>query len=208
MDEIGDLPEAVQAKLLRVLVSGTLTRLGESSPRTVDVRFIGATHKDLEGGSFRKDLFTRLSDWVLRIPSLAQRKADVLPLVERFYGALVETPEVAEALVLHDWPMNVREVVKLAGRLKTLVGQDDLQVDDLPQTLQDRVAYRFAEEGSAVPYPEDPNTAAPSRDILVAALAKANGNVSSAAEANGWHRTQLYRWLKRRGINPKAYRAG
>ncbi|MEQ9500963.1 MAG: sigma 54-interacting transcriptional regulator [Deltaproteobacteria bacterium] len=206
LDEIGDLPEALQAKLLRVLETGEVARLGAEGSKKVDVRFIGATHKDLEGGAFRKDLFARLSDWVLRLPPLKDRKADVLPLFDHFLGdAESYGPEVAEALLLHDWPMNVRELRKLAQRLRTLADSGVVALDDLPSTLTERLAHRFEEE---VEDPDDPNIAAPPREELEAALRACKGNVKDTAAANGWHRTQLYRWLKRRAIDPKAFRDG
>ncbi|HSH00719.1 MAG TPA: sigma 54-interacting transcriptional regulator, partial [candidate division Zixibacteria bacterium] len=114
LDEIGDMPLSVQAKLLRALEEKEVVRLGDSTPRRVDVRFISATHKDLhsamERGDFRQDLYYRLSALSFRIPALRERREDIPLLIQRFSaGSSVEiTQEALQALVAYDWPGNVR----------------------------------------------------------------------------------------------------
>lgn len=208
LDEVGDLPEPVQAKLLRVLETGEVQRLGEETRRTLDLRVVAATHRNLENFGFRKDLYARLGDWVLRIPPLSDRRADVLDLFDFFLQAESPRPyssEFAEALLLYDWPMNVRELKKLARRLANLrTGDRILDVEDLPELLQTMLEHRFEEF-------EDPEEAddisAPPRQALEALLAATRGNVKQAAIDYGCHRNQLYRWLRRRRIDPRAFRA-
>ena len=207
LDEVGDLPEPVQAKLLRVLETGEVQRLGEERRRILDLRVVAATHKNLDNLDFRKDLFARLGDWVLRIPSLAERRADILDLFDFFLETEEPRPyssEFAEALLLYDWPMNVRELQKMARRLANLrTGNRVLDVEDLPELLQGMLDHRF-EEAEEI---EDEEVNAPPREELEALLAATEGNVKQAAIEYGCHRNQLYRWLRRRRIDPRVFRA-
>ncbi len=217
LDEVGDLPGPVQAKLLRVLEDKTIQPLGGGAPVSVDVRVVAATHIDLEDTGFRQDLLARLCDWVLRIPSLAERRADVLTLFKHFLRTEFPdrpvrdaTPEFYEALLLHDWPMNVRELRKLTKRLEQLAGEGPFELIDLPLELRGPLAQRFDKTApvSAAAAPADPASedGMPTPEALESALAQAKGNVKAAANDNGWHRTQLYRWLKRAGIDPARFR--
>lgn len=214
LDEVGDLPGHLQAKLLRVLEDSVVRRLGSSEHRKVDFRIVAATHVDLEESGFRRDLLARLQDWVLRIPRLADRKADVLALWSHFFGAPGNVPEMTaefrEALLLYDWPMNVRELRRLARRVTELAPPGEaVDVHMLPRALRAPLVQRLDEAASREPPPrpaiDDSNT--PGYDVIVAALTAAQGNVKQAALDNGWHRTQLYRWLKRLQINPSTFRA-
>ena len=123
LDEVGELPLTTQAKLLRVLESGEVTRVGAVRPRNVDVRFVAATHRDLRllvaNGQFREDLFFRLDGIAIRIPPLRERIAEIVPLAERFIveaGAAAGDaapslgPDAAARLRAHSWPGNVREL--------------------------------------------------------------------------------------------------
>lgn len=221
LDEVGDLPAPVQAKLLRVLEDKTIQPLGGGAPVAVDVRVVAATHVDLEDTGFRRDLLARLCDWVLRIPSLADRRADVLTLFKHFQRTEFPhrpvregTPEFYEALLLYGWPMNVRELRKLAKRLEQLAGDAPFTLSDLPAEMRAPLASRFgadvptprAASQSGATAPAEPDDGMPSIDALETALAEAKGNVKAAAIAGGWHRTQLYRWLKRAGIDPARFR--
>ena len=123
LDEVGELPLTTQAKLLRVLESGEVTRVGAVKPRSVDVRFVAATHRDLSvlvaNGKFREDLFFRLDGVAIRIPPLRERTAEIVPLAESF---IIEAgvaagqpppslaPDAAARLRSHVWPGNVREL--------------------------------------------------------------------------------------------------
>lgn len=228
LDEVGDLPVPLQAKLLRVLEDGIVQPLGGSSADKVDLRVVAATHEDLEGGEFRRDLLARLCDWTLRLPPLSDRKADILPLFQHFlsdegHGGGEFDAEVAEALLLHDWPMNVRELRKLARRLVVLTGpHEPPPLSSLPAELRAPLERRYG--GAAIPAGRPSSVTSsgageprplsalgdddgsPDRQTLENALADARGNVKLAAQRSGWHRTQLYRWLKRHGIDPARYR--
>jgi two-component system, NtrC family, response regulator AtoC len=125
LDEIGELPLDTQAKLLRVLESGELMRLGASEPRRVDIRYIAATSRDLPAmvadGSFRADLYFRLNGFTFKVPALRDRVADILPLARHFAGAdVVLAPEAEQALVAHPWPGNVRELRRTIERARVL----------------------------------------------------------------------------------------
>jgi DNA-binding NtrC family response regulator len=213
LDEVGDLPAPLQAKLLRVLEDSTVRRIGSSESRKVDLRIVAATHIDLEASAFRRDLLARLGDWVLRIPSLAERKADVLSLWEHFFGAedsgLVTTAEFKEALLLYDWPMNVRELRKLARRVAELAPPGEpVDVHLLPRAIRQPLMTRMAGQAEAEEplYEEVDDSNTPGRDVIIEALQATRGNVKQAAIDNQWHRTQLYRWLKRLRIDPSVYR--
>ena len=139
LDEVGDLPAAAQVKLLRVLEDRRLTRLGAIAPRELDVRFVSATHRDLRAavasGSFREDLYYRLSGITLAIPPLRERLAELTGLVEQFVAegsARVgrTPPSVAPATIArlraHTWPGNIRELKNVIERALVLCGGDVL----------------------------------------------------------------------------------
>lgn len=138
LDEIGEMPLNIQAKLLRVLESGEVTRLGESKPRTVDVRIIAATNKDLknevEKGKFREDLFYRLNVITFKIPPLRERKSDIILLAKYFlkkftFDELKLSDTAMEFIQNYDWPGNVRELqneIKRATILADKVIEPDL----------------------------------------------------------------------------------
>jgi two-component system NtrC family response regulator len=234
LDEIGRLPESAQAKLLRTLEDGTVQPLGSAQSHTVSVRVVGATneHIDAEGGSFRRDLYARLSTWVVRLSSLAERRADVLPLFEHFVRlrrpglAQVElTGEFAEALLLYAWPENVRQVRNLADRVCELVDRSTpFDVVHLPEIMQRPIrarahgtpAPRSGSTGSGGPssfsgdleatIPGQSMVKRPDRGVIEAALAEAGGNVAEASRSKGWHATQLRRWVDALGIDLDAFR--
>ena len=222
LDELGELPLSLQAKLLRVLEDQTVQPLGHGPSTKVDLRIVAATNANLEGDDFRSDLLARLSAWVVRIPPLKERKADILELWHSFVESASEgeqdapraaTAEFSEALLLHDWPMNARELRNLAQRLSGTVGVgQEFQLHDLPRALQVPLLPRF-EEAEEDEEPEvngkddaEPLGRAPSRQFLEDELRAAKGNVKMVAEKNGWHRTTLYRWLNRYEINADEYR--
>lgn len=207
LDEIGDLPAALQPKLLHAVEEGGVVPVGAARPVPVNVRLVVATSVDLEeavrDGRFRGDLFTRLAEIVLRLPPLAERREDVLPLLQHFAPDLPPiTPDLAEALVLHPWPFNVRELAKVATELRIRgAGRVELDVD--------LVASRL---GRAPPAPEAPPAEAversgpPDRAELERLLAEHGGVVADVARATGRSRKQVYRWLRDHGLDPSAWR--
>ena len=243
LDEVGELPLDLQAKLLRVLEDHQVHPVGAGRAQTVDVRIVAATNADLESNGFRPDLRARLSEWVVHIPPLAERKADILDLWRWFskspspdQPSRISAPEFCEALLLHDWPTNARGLRTLARTLDGLVGDGpEFLLEHLDKHLQEPLLPRFEEgesgrrrEGATKPLiarsrQEDcrdddslddersVDDAADSRtppncEALKQALIDAKGNVKLAAKRNHWHRTQLYRWLRRCGIDPGQYR--
>ncbi len=145
LDEIGDIHWEVQTKLLRVLQEMTFERVGSSTPMTVDVRILAATHQDLEGliraGKFREDLYYRLNVIPIRTPSLRERKEDIFELAVHFLGYHARKmgkpvtrldDSTIEALMAHDWPGNIRELENVIERAVVLSEGPTLTIDDLP----------------------------------------------------------------------------
>ena len=146
LDEIGDMPLALQAKLLRVLENGEVIRIGANDPIKVDVRIIAATNKDLqkevEAGRFRQDLYFRLQVGTVRLPPLREHREDVPQLVAHFLKDFAKryarpvprvAPAVWKALEAHDWPGNVRELRNLLDSMTVLDQDGELGTDDFPE---------------------------------------------------------------------------
>jgi DNA-binding NtrC family response regulator len=205
LDEIGDLPPALQVKLLRAIEERRIRPVGESRTRDVDVRVVAATNVHLEGSGFREDLRARLGQWEIQLPPLTARRSDILLLARHLIRRSAATStvgawtaEFAEALVLHDWPLNVRELQNVVQRLVLSRPHDSpWDFTFLPAPLQRPLLQR--EEGQ-----ED--TGAPGRAELKAALEEAEGNVARVAQKFGRDRTQVYRWLRRYQVDPQSYR--
>ncbi len=196
LDEIGNLPLAGQVKLLRVLETGQFERLGSSKTRQVKVRVLSATNADLrsmvKSGTFREDLFYRLNLIELKLPPLAERRDDVLPLAEHFLAGRARLSDAArEALLAHRWPGNVRELKNAVERAALLC-----QGGEITPTLLG------LEEASGNGGGAWRNLDEPSREAVVAALSAAGGVVSRAASQLGLSRQALYRRLERYGIAP------
>ncbi len=196
LDEIGNLPLAGQMKLLRVLETGQFERLGSNRTRQVRVRVISATNADLpafiEQGRFREDLYYRLNVIELRVPPLAERRDDILPLAERFLeGQARLSADARRALLAHSWPGNVRELKNAVLRARLLCRDGEIAVADLglpERGGEQTVAMRPAAE--------------PDRADIEAALARAGGVVSHAAAELGLSRQALYRRLEKLGLEP------
>ncbi len=158
LDEMGEMPAALQAKLLHVLEAKAVRPVGSSRERPLDVRIIAATHRDLRArvktGEFREDLLYRLDVVPIEVPSLRQRRDDLPVLVEHFLeqararhpGSPVQrlSPKAADALARHEWPGNVRELQHVIERLVVLGRNAEVQVDELPATV-------LAQSGSGAP---------------------------------------------------------
>ncbi len=191
LDEIGNLSPAGQMKLLRVLQTGELERLGSSETRRVDVRVLCATNADLHQaiarGTFRQDLYFRIAVVEIALPALRDRREDVLPLAETFLGrsgkSLDETARAA--LLMHEWPGNVRELQNRVQRAIALSTGDAITSEDLG----------FGASGE-LRIDEIPIE----RTQIETALLNANGSVSRAAEALGLSRQALYRRMEKLGV--------
>jgi DNA-binding NtrC family response regulator len=207
MDEVGELSLSAQARMLRVLESRTLTRVGGTKEIAVDVRLVAATHRNLQqmvaDGRFREDLLYRLSVIQTQLPPLRERRDDIPVLAMHFaqtfgesLGRRIEqvSPAAADVLTHYRWPGNVRELRNVIERAMVLGDGPVLDVDDLPPELL-RAAPAASPEA-----PPDGRLVRPlaelEREAILAALAATDGNKARAAALLGIDRTTLYRKLK------------
>lgn len=219
LDEIGDMVLEAQAKLLRVLQEREVLPLGATSPESVDVRVVCATHRDLDemvaSGSFRGDLLARLREFHVHLPPLRERLEDIYRLVCHFRDAsgapeaTVEFPYML-ALAHYRWPYNVREL-ESAVRLSIALGPGpSLQLEHLPEPIQAAVEDEDSARSQAARSPAQaaqPRPAGtPSEDELREHLSQYGGNIAAVGRVYGKERMQVHRWLKRYGIDPNEYR--
>lgn len=210
LDEIGDLPHSLQAKLLRFLQQRTVERLGGRTEIPVDVRVVGATHQDLKGliaqGKFREDLYYRLAEIVVNIPPLRARAGDAVLLAQAFLRRFAQeqrrstlqfTDDALKAIEQHSWPGNVRELINAIKRASIMADGDRLGCEDL-----------------GLPHPEGATTGdtsasdldlrtvreAAERQAIVSALARTNGNIVKASEVLGVSRPTLYDLMRKLSI--------
>jgi two-component system nitrogen regulation response regulator NtrX len=217
LDEVGDLGAEAQAKLLRVLETGEVERLGGERPIRVDVRVLAATNKDLaqasQAGRFREDLWFRLNVLPVHIPPLRERAVDVAPLVQHFaarqrarLGRVVTfDPGALQLLAAYPWPGNVRELANVVERLAILSADGAIGAADVAGVLPgDRVAPAAPRSGAA----GEPLSAAldrVERELIAAALSAAGGNVTDAARRLATDRANLYRRMRRLGLAPPGH---
>jgi len=195
LDEIGDLPLALQPKLLRALESGEIRRLGSTTPQLVDTRVLAATNKDLSEevrtGRFRQDLFWRLNVLSIRVPALRERVADIPLLVEHFAAGRPVSAEAMARLTAHPWPGNVRELRNAIERALAMRTGDSIDARDLAELSTETTGGLLA--GSIeqqVPLREL------ERSYILMVLENVRGNKSRAAEILGLDRKTLYRKLE------------
>ena len=191
LDEIGNLSLEGQAKLLRVLQTGEYERLGSSTTRRVTVRLISATNADLPTaivqGRFREDLYYRLNVIELRVPPLAERREDILPLARHFLEVHQRLSTAAQrALLAHTWPGNVRELMNTIRRASLLSTSAEITPIDLALTPQ-----------AAADMPPERE---PDRAEIESALARARGVIARAARELGLSRQALYRRMEKLGL--------
>jgi two-component system, NtrC family, nitrogen regulation response regulator NtrX len=201
LDEVGDLHEASQAKLLRVLQDGECQRLGGEKPIRVSVRLISATNRPLDqmiaDGRFRADLFYRLSVVPIRVPALRERRDDVGALAAYFLSEFCSRnnfrpktvdDEVVEILERYDWPGNVRELKNATERMAILTSGDRITVDSIPFEIR-------SPRTSTTSGLQETRDAA-ERDRIRRALDESDWNVSAAARVLGVERTSLHKRIK------------
>ena len=219
LDEIGDMPLAMQAKLLRVLEEGEVERIGGDKPVGVDVRVVVATHRDLEARvreeTFRQDLFHRIYVFPLVLPPLHERREDI-PLLVPHFAAQVSaqngwktvpfTAEALAALQSHGWPGNVRELRNMVERLMLLAtdGQVDLATVEL--ALPKAESGGAAVSASFSSGPLAGRVDAFEREVILAELKRSHSNVSLAAKSLGLERSHLYKKAEQLGIDLRALR--
>jgi two-component system, NtrC family, nitrogen regulation response regulator NtrX len=211
LDEVGDMSLAAQAKVLRVLQDGVVTRIGGSKPISVDVRVIAATNKtlpeEIANGRFREDLYYRLNVVPIAVPPLRERREDIPLLVQHFLLTLSEndgvtprtiTPEAIEALQGLDWPGNVRELRNTIERLLILSASTEITAADIERL----VGRRAADDGTGIgalascaTFEEFKQEA--ERAFLLAKLRAFDWNVSETARALDMPRSNLYKKIER-----------
>lgn len=210
LDEIGDMPLALQAKLLRILEDRQVRPVGEITSTPIDVRVISATHRDLEAlveeKAFREDLFYRLNIVHLRLPSLEERREDIPVLVGQRLAQLAEgsgrrhvvSPEALNLLVAAPWPGNVRQLFNVVERAAVLTPGRVISASLVRRCLgrsEDTLTLSFDEARRDF-----------SRRFLTGLLESAGGNVSRAARLAGRNRSDFYRLLSRYGLDPSDFK--
>ena len=209
LDEIGELPLPLQAKLLRVLQESTYERVGGTGTISVDVRIICATSKDLEkaaeNGSFRRDLFYRLNVIPIQMPPLRDRKEDLPALTKHFLhefsikrGVSMEiSPEAMQCLIDYNYPGNVRELKNIIERASVLAPAPVIRPDDLPADLLEVNGYKDPGESFLI----SDAVAKTEKQLLVKALARTQGKKGEAAELLGISRKNLWEKMKLYGVS-------
>jgi two-component system nitrogen regulation response regulator NtrX len=214
LDEVGDMSPAAQAKVLRVLQDGVVTRIGGSKPVKVDVRVVAATNKELEGeiaaGRFREDLYYRLNVVPLRVPALRDRREDVPLLVRHFLATLAKQDglpskgiddDAMRRLQELDWPGNVRELRNTVERLLILATGPRITAPDVDRL----VGRRAGGDGGGLGAVADAGTFeefkhAAERAFLLAKLRQHDWNVSETARALEMPRSNVYKKIERYGL--------
>lgn len=204
LDEIGDMPLALQAKLLRFLQERVIERLGGRDEIPVDVRVIAATNKNLEEmvkeGTFREDLYYRISEMTLDLPALRNRQGDKILLARHFLKLQAEeqnkditrfTPEAAEAIEAYEWPGNVREMENKIKRALILCEGKQINTDDLGISEGESVSLNLRHVRQEA-----------ERNAILTALVKTNNNISATAKQLGVTRPTLYDLMKKYDIKP------
>ena len=208
LDEIGTLEPALQAKLLVAVEEGRVRRVGSTSDRPIDVRFLAATnvdvHQAISDGTFREDLYYRLAAHTVALPPLTGRKPDILPIFLKAAGLddhRALSAELIETLLVWSWPGNVRELINVA---RTLEPSSD-EVHDYSSVPSAMIAFlrSRAESGAATSGSVTRSRLIPSKNELVEALDACDGNVSELARSFGKHRNQVVRWLDAYGLRKR-----
>jgi len=219
LDEIGDMPLALQAKLLRVLEDGQVLAVGATAGRRVSVRIVAATNVDLPArvasGGFRGDLYYRLMHFHVHVPTLRERKEDIPALaahfVKRFATEMKRQPQPIRAdaldrLLGHDYPGNIRELRNTIERAIIYSGGESVRAEHIvfaPKAGE--AAPARAPESAGDGDPEAPfNLAAAEHRLIERALLASEGNVSAAARLLGVDRAKIYRWQQQRKSPPAA----
>jgi DNA-binding NtrC family response regulator len=204
LDEVGEMPLPLQAKLLRALQDGEIRRVGESRAFAVDVRIVCATHRDLServrAGAFREDLFYRLKVLAVRVPPLRERREDVLPLARRLLaeeraGLRGFTAAATKRLLAYAWPGNVRELQNAVKHGAALAAGSEVGADDLPEELA-RDRHDLPAARSDAPSPVLRSLAEVEREHITRVLDACGGSPSEAARVLGVARNTLWRKLR------------
>jgi len=211
LDEVGDMPPALQVKLLRVLQDGEIRALGSTRSTTVDVRVIAATHRRLDkevmAGRFREDLYYRLNVVPLEIPALSERREDIPLLATHFLKVLASkyrrtingfAPDAVEVLVSASWPGNVRQLRNVVEQAVALCRTPLITAAWIQEVLRE-------EESCLISFEEARGRF--ERQYLTQLLTISSGNVAQAARMAKRNRTEFYKLLRRHAIDPDVFRA-
>jgi two-component system response regulator HydG len=215
LDEIGEISPGMQVKLLRVLQEREVRRVGESNSRSVDVRVLASTNRDLAhavaDGFFRQDLYYRLKVVELPVPTLRDRRDDILPLARVLLaeaairmGRKIEglAPNSVDQLLRYDWPGNVRELENAMERSVALARGSRVQLEDLPEEIRQAFPKPVVKEGAVQPLKEI------EKDYILAVLKLNGGNQTRTAEQLRIGSATLYRKLKKYGFVGKSGEKG
>ncbi len=213
LDEIGELPLEMQAKLLRVLQEKEVRPVGSNDHVSIDVRVIAATNRDLEAayreGTFRKDLYFRLNVVTVHLPALRDRRSDIPMLVHHFLdryapgGTLQVTPAAMKSLLHYDWPGNVRELENCVARAVTLGDHQVIDVKDLPPAIRTEQSSPVSMSPHDAASLSTTALAEMERMTILRVFEQANGDKALAGKMLGISRATLYRKLKRYNIPVK-----
>ena len=212
LDEIGDMPSSMQAKLLRVLQEKEIEPLGSEKSIPLDVRVVAATRQDLEAkmkdGSFREDLYYRLSVFNIHIPPLRERGGDSLELAEFFLDELNHkyktyktfSKAVKAYFLKYQWPGNVREVNNVVQSAYAISTENIIDINDIPARMlqQEKPAINLDKNKKSLGQMVDDYE----KDVILELLKKHKGNCLEAAKEAGIHKSNFYRKLQKYGIKP------
>jgi transcriptional regulator with GAF, ATPase, and Fis domain len=213
LDEIGEMPLALQAKLLRAVESDRIRPVGAPREVEIDVRVAAATNRDIVGlvreGRFRADLYARLAQWTIAPPPLRERRDDIPQLIAHLLeqlGAGARRIDIAlvQALLLHPWPLNVRGL-RNALSTAALACPGDAPLSLCAEVEAALEAYRAIAGAASGPVAMVPETA-PTEAALADALTRSRGIVAGAARQLGSSRQQIYRWAKAFGLDMERFR--
>ena len=212
LDEIGDMPLSMQAKLLRVLEEGEVERIGGDKAISVDVRVLVATHRNLETlvreGKFRQDLFHRVYVFPLVLPPLRERREDIPTLVEHFarqvcaqnsWKPIAFQPEAITALTAYSWPGNVRELRNVVERLMLLATESEVTVETVRSALPSTTGALPLIGASTGTMAERVQIF--EREVILAELKRSNYHITNAAKSLGLERSHLYKKAEQLGID-------
>jgi two-component system nitrogen regulation response regulator NtrX len=219
LDEIGDMPLNMQAKLLRVLEEGEVESIGGDKPIAVNVRVVVATHRDLEARvreeKFRQDLFHRIYVFPLALPPLRERRDDIPALVRHFAAQVCAqngwkpvpfSAEAMEALQSHSWPGNVRELRNMVERLMLLATDGQVDLATVQMALPKTSSGVAIGPGILSSGPLADRVQSFEREVILAELKRSHQNMSVAAKSLGLERSHLYKKAEQLGIDLRAMR--
>ena len=201
IDEIGELPAPLQAKLLRVLEDGSMRRIGSVKEHRVNVRLVAATNRNMAAevaaGRFREDLYYRINVMLLEIPPLRERKGDIPLLLDHCLGDGWQIePDAGQMLENYRWPGNIRQLINAIDRAKIMADDGEISVVDLPREI---VTATQSQINGAVA--DDDHLASIEKAHIVEVLGREGGNKARAARALGVNRRSLYRLIEKYGIS-------